>query len=247
MRKAGALISEYLREGKLSSNRSKPIGQGGNAVVYASDTPGNVMKQLKDQDRGRFGLPDDQPAVIDEANLQAIAAEMGIAPRVAGVETFRGGIGNRIEMEDVRDNFELHGNGINYPSGKDAVRVNQQLGQMALKGVRLGDRHSGNVMYNKMTGRPMQLDFGIGDRVSGADQVQALAEVTADGFSAAGIGEVGDIFRATVYDLLEGGDVAEALDVAKQGFSRLQKIKAPFGKVPSAKTALLEQELAKFD
>ena len=226
MRKAGALISEYLRAAKLSSNRSKPIGQGGNAVVYASDTPGNVMKQLKDRDRGRFDLPDDAPAVIDEANLQAIAAEMGIAPRVAGVETFRGGIGNRIEMEDVRDNFELHGNRYReFPEGQDAVRVNQQLGQLALKGVRLDDRHNGNVMYNKMTGRPMQLDFGIGDRVSGADQVQALTEATAEGFTAAGIGDVGDIFRATVYDLLEGGDVADAMDVAKQGFSRLQKIK----------------------
>ena len=41
--------------------------------------------------------------------MQAIAAEMGIAPRVAGLETFPGGIGNRIEMADVRDNFEYHG------------------------------------------------------------------------------------------------------------------------------------------
>jgi len=226
MRKAGALINEYLREGKLSSNRSNPIGQGGNAVVYDSDTLGNVMKQLKDRDRGRFGLPNDEPAVIDEANLQAIAAEMGIAPRVAGVETFRGGIGNRIEMEDIRDNFETHGKRYReFPEGQDAVRVNQQLGQLALKGVRLGDRHNGNVMYNKMTGRPMQIDFGIADRVSGADQVQALTEATADGFTAAGIGDVGDIFRATVYDLLEGGDVDDAMDIAKQGFSRLQKIK----------------------
>lgn len=225
MRAAGALINEYLREGKLAANRSKPIGQGGNAVVYASDLPGNVIKQMSYQDQGKFGLPGDQPKVIDEANLQAIAAEMGMAPRIAGVETFRGGIGNRIEMEDVRNNFELHGTGNNYPTGTDAVRVNQQLGQMALKGVRLEDRHNGNVMYNKMTGRPLQLDFGIGDRVSGADQVQALTEATAEGFSAAGIGDVGDIFRATVYDLLEGGQVAEAMDVAKQGFSKLQKIK----------------------
>jgi hypothetical protein len=225
MRAAGALINEYLREGKLAANRSKPIGEGGNAVVYASDLPGNVIKQMSYQDQGKFGLPGDKPKVIDEANLQAIAAEMGIAPRVAAVETFRGGIGNRIEMEDVRDNFELHGNQISYPTGMDAVRVDQQLGQMALKGVRLEDRHNGNIMYNKMTGRPLQLDFGIADRVSGADQVQALTEATADGFSAAGIGDVGDIFRATVYDLLEGGQVAEAMDVAKQGFSRLQKIK----------------------
>jgi hypothetical protein len=226
MRAAGALINEYLREGKLAANRSKPIGEGGNAVVYASDLPGNVIKQMSYQDQGKFGLPGDKPKVIDEANLQAIAADMGIAPRVAGVETFRGGIGNRIEMEDVRDNFETRGERyMDYPKGMDAVRVNQQLGQMALKGVRLEDRHNGNVLYNKMTGRPLQLDFGIADRVSGADQVQALTEATAEGFAAAGIGDVGDIFRATVYDLLEGGDVADAMDVAKQGFSRLQKIK----------------------
>ena len=123
--------------------------------------------------------------------------------------------------------MKLHGKryASDFPQGMDAVRVNQQLGQMALKGVRLEDRHNGNVMYNKMTGRPMQLDFGIADRVSGADQVQALTEATADGFSAAGISDVGDIFRATVYDLLEGGQVTEAMDVAKQGFSRLQKLK----------------------
>jgi hypothetical protein len=226
MRAAGALINEYLREGKLAANRSKPIGQGGNAVVYASDLPGNVIKQMSYQDQGKFGLPGDKPKVIDEADLQSVAADMGFAPRVSGVETFRGGIGNRIEMEDIRDNFETHGKRYReFPQGIDAVRVNQQLGQMALKGVRLEDRHNGNVVYNKLTGRPLQLDFGIGDRVSGADQVQALAEATADGFSAAGIGDVGDIFRATVYDLLEGGQVADAMDVAKQGFSRLQKIK----------------------
>ena len=226
MRAAGALINEYLREGKLAANRSKPIGQGGNAVVYASDLPGNVIKQMSYQDQGKFGLPGDKPKVIDEADLQSVASDMGFAPRVSGVETFRGGIGNRIEMEDIRDNFETHGKRYReFPQRMDAVRVNQQLGQMALKGVRLEDRHNGNVVYNKMTGRPMQLDFGIADRVSGADQVQALTEATAEGFAAAGIGDVGDIFRATVYDLLEGGDVADAMDVAKQGFSRLQKIK----------------------
>ena len=44
MRKAGELIKEYLREGQLAANRSEPIGAGANAVVYASDVDGNVMK-----------------------------------------------------------------------------------------------------------------------------------------------------------------------------------------------------------
>lgn len=221
MRKAGELIREYLREGKLAANRSEPIGAGGNAVVYASDVPGNVMKQGHVPDGSFPGR-----TLEDEVNLQAIAAEMGIAPRVVGLETFPGGIGNRIEMADVRDNFETHGERAReFPSGRDAVRVNQQLGQLALKGVRLEDRHNANVLYNKATGRPMQLDFGIAGRVEGSEQVATLAHATAEGFEAAGLGDVASIYRATVMDLLEGGDVADAMDVAKQGFSRLQKIK----------------------
>ena len=220
MRKAGDLINAYLREGKLAANRSEPIGSGGNAVVYASDVPGNVMKQGHVADESFPGR-----SLEDEVNLQAIAAEMGIAPRVAGLEKFPGGIGNRIEMSDVRSNFEPHGDDTQFPSGRDAVRVNQQLGALALKGVRLEDRHNGNVLYNKATGRPMQLDFGIAGRVEGSEQVATLTNATAEGFEAAGLGDIGSIYRATVMDLLEGGDVADAMDVAKQGFSRLQKIK----------------------
>ena len=220
MRKAGELIAEYLREKKLSANRTNPIGEGIFGVVYSSDTPGNVIKQSKRPDtfEGR--------TLEDEVNTQAIAAEMGIAPRVVALEKFPGGIGNRIEMEDVRDNFEPHGKSARgFPTGRDAVRVNQQLGQLALKGVRLEDRHNNNVLYNKMTGRPMQLDFGFSGRMSPDQQAAFLANATAEGFEAAGLGDVASIYRATVMDLLEGGDVADAMDVAKQGFSRLQKIK----------------------
>ena len=223
MRKAADLINEYFRETSLSSNRADPIGAGANAVVYQSDVPGNVMKQSHRADT--YG------DLEREANLQAIAAEMGIAPRVAGLETFPGGIGNRIEMADVRDNFETSVPGKNSqffePEGRDAIRVNQQLGQLALKGVRLEDRHGANVLYNKMTGRPMQIDFGIAGRVKDSEQVATLADATAEGFEAAGLKDIADIYRATVMDFLEGGQVAEAMDVAKQGFSRLQKIKTP--------------------
>ena len=221
MRKAGELIAQYLREGKLAANRSEPIGSGGNAVVYASDVPGNVMKQGHVADESFPGR-----SLEDEVNLQAIAAEMGIAPKVAGFEKFPGGIGNRIEMADVRPNFETHGQRAReFPTGRDAVRVNQQLGQLALKGIRLEDRHNANVLYNKMTGRPMQLDFGIAGKLEGSEKAAWLTHVTAEGFEAAGLSDVASIYSATVMDLLEGGDVDDAMDVAKQGFSRLQKIK----------------------
>ena len=223
MRKAGDLIREYLREGRLAANRSQPIGAGTFGVVYQSDVPGNVIKQTHASWRNAAG------DLEKEAGLQAVAAEMGIAPRVVGVETFPGDIGNRIEMADARTNFE--------PVSKTAqgissdpvtnIRIAQQLGELALKGIRLEDRRAANVMKNKMTGRPLQLDFGIADKMSPDQQAAQLAHVTAEGFEAAGIGEMGSILRATVMDYLEGGDVAEAMDIAKQGFSRLQKIKAP--------------------
>ena len=225
---AGQLINEYLREGKLAANRSQPIGAGGYGVVYESDVPGNVIKQMHTADINNN--------LVQEANLQSVAADMGIAPRIAGIETFPVGIGNRVEMADVRNNFEpVAGEGgrfgqpgVGFPvDPKINIRTAQQLGQLALKGVRLEDRRAANIVQNKMTGRPMQLDFGIADKLQGSEQAAWLTHVTAEGFEAAGLGDIASIYRATVMDLLEGGDVKDAMDVAKQGFSRLQKIKAP--------------------
>lgn len=225
---AGQLINEYLREGRLSANRSQPIGSGGYGVVYESDVPGNVIKQMHTADINNN--------LVQEANLQSVAADMGIAPRIAGIEMFPAGIGNRVEMADVRNNFEpvvgegdrFGQPGVGLPvDPKINIRTAQQLGQLALKGIRLEDRRAANIVQNKMTGRPMQLDFGIAGRVKDSEQAATLALATAEGFEAAGIGDVGSIYLATVMDLLEGGDVKDAIDVAKQGFSRLQKLKAP--------------------
>ena len=218
-RHAGDIIKEYLREGKLAANRSTPIGAGSYGTVYESDIPGRVMKQSHQADVG--GLME------KEANLQAIAAEMGIAPRVTSLETFPAGIGNRIEMKDIRTNYEpVTGEG--FPNDPMInLRTAQQLGQLALKGVRLEDRRAANIMRHKMTGRPMQLDFGIADKMDKSQSAAWLSHVTAEGFDAAGLGGIGDVLRATVYDLLEGGDVNDAMDVARQGYTRLLNIKKP--------------------
>ena len=94
MRRAG----DFFREGILASNRAKPIGTGAYGVVYESDVPGRVMKQTV--------VPDDGGYMTNEANRQAIAAELGIAPQITSLERFAGGVGNRIEMQDIRDNYE---------------------------------------------------------------------------------------------------------------------------------------------
>ena len=222
IRKAADLFSEYLREKKLSSNRESPIGMGAYGRVYPSDVKGNVIKEKHRPDEWTETYDN---SFTEEAGLQALAAEMGMAPRVSSVETFRGGVGDRIEMEDIRKNFEMPPVATQWPTGHNAVRVNQQLGQLALKGIRLDDRHSGNIVYNKMTGRPMQLDFGRAKLVEDEMQIDALTRATEAGFVAAGLGDVAQIYSDTVYDLMAGGQFKEAMDVAKQGFSRLQKIR----------------------
>ena len=194
----------------------KLVGEGRYGKVYESPIPGRVIKTM-----------DDPHMMVDEANMQRAAAQLGLAPAVTESGMNDSGI-PFIEMRDLRDNFERHGEKARgFPEGMDAVRVNQQLGQLALNNIALKDRHNNNVFYNKMTGRPTQIDFGISQRVEGADKVQALTNATTDGFEAAGIPEMGDILRGIVYDYLEGGQVDEAMDIAKQGFSRLQKIKHP--------------------
>ena len=216
-RKAGDLIAEMLRQVEGIKNQKKIVGSGEYGVVYESDTPGYVIKEAHDLDED----------LTKEADFQSIAADMGIAPRVSSITTSPF-YSDSLEMQDVRTNFEKSPSNLQWPTGNNAVRVNQQLGQLALKGIRLEDRHAGNVVYNKMTGRPLQLDFGIAVRVKGSEQAATLAMATAEGFEAAGLGDVASIYRATVMDLLEGGDVEDAMDVAKQGFSRLQKIKHSF-------------------
>ena len=225
LRKAGDLFAQFndeLRESRLSANRSQPIGAGTYGVVYQSDVPGRVIKQ---NHPGGYATPE---SMTKEADLQDAAAALGISPRIHSVERFPEGT-TRIEMDDVRNNYQpVSEDASGLPS--DAVtniRTAQQLGQLALKGIRLEDRRAANIMQNKMTGRPLQLDFGIADKMSPDQQAAYLAHVTADGFAAAGIDDVGSILRATVMDYLEGGQVSEAMDIAKQGFSRLQKIKAP--------------------
>ena len=207
------LIDEYLREGRLSANRSQPIGAGSYGTVYRSDEPGYVIKQNHPQ---RFA--DD---LETETNLQAIAAELGIAPEIRSFEIFPEGT-QRIEMADARTNYVPTDN-----SPTTNLRSAQQLGQLALKGVRLEDRRDANMMQHAMTGRPLQLDFGIAQKVTGDDQALALAQATAEGMEAAGLKDFGDILYATVGDLVAGGDTQQAMDLAKQGFSRLQKINVP--------------------
>ena len=97
-------------------------------------------------------VPDDSGYMTAEANAQAIAAELGIAPQITTLERSPGGVGNRIEMQDIRDNYESVQKGprshiIDDP--KLNVEIAKQRGRLALAGLEHSDVHSGNVFKHK--------------------------------------------------------------------------------------------------
>ena len=53
-------------------------------LYIRSDTPGYVFKQAREFDNGGY----DFRCLVAEADAQSIAADMGYAPKVRGVEMF---------------------------------------------------------------------------------------------------------------------------------------------------------------
>ena len=93
----------------------------------------------------------------------------------------------------------------------------------AMSGIELTDRHEGNVMVNKMTGRPMQIDPS-GVKVKGLDKDLAIARATAQGFREAGLTDEAAIFEGLMNEAWQRQDGKAFHDLTKQGASRLMKI-----------------------
>ena len=217
------------------------IGRGAFGKVYDSDTPGYVIKeQGTDVDEIKSFLNPEGEAAYEaggldylslgpEAEVNAMEAARGLhmAPEVRSLEYTPEGKA-RIEMRDLRPNYESAHQSPRKSQEID-LAMNKQLAALALRGTDLHDRHSGNYMVHKMTGRPIQLDFGITSNFKDkAEQVRAIGAHVDNAFQAAEMRDVATIFKDTVIGLLNEGKVDDALDVAKQGLSRVQKIKKPF-------------------
>jgi hypothetical protein len=204
------------------------IGGGQFGQVYET-SPGFVTKEIALEKKQNL---------LNEINMQAKAAELGLAPKIQSASLDLPKIGDRviplgpgsnpemrgdIVMQDLRENY----NHAEVFTNQQQLDQSKQMARLGLNNISLGDRHSGNIMFNKTTGRPIQLDFGGASILKNDRQKAAnLSLSVAEGLHAAGLKEEALIFRGTVQDLLYT-DPAMALDVAKQGLSRLQKIKAP--------------------
>ena len=223
-RKAG----DVFKNDDIDFDHYKQVGTGAFGTVYEGIAPGTVVKTFKDTDP-KF-MPFLNREAEQEAYMQQRAADVGLAPPVTGMGGSSFSPGPIIEMKDMRDMYETVRDKYGGRAPRSVrVATAQQLGQLALMGIRLEDRNPGNVMVNRFTKRPMQIDFGLtkesayrGDAI----QVRALRDATVDGLYAAGLKEEADIYNQLVREFLEKDDLPGAFDMAKQGFSRLQKIDA---------------------
>ena len=217
------------------------VGAGAFGVVLPGKEAGTVTKrQLPKGIRDQFRFVDSNAE--HEVNMMAEGAELGIAPEVKSFTTTKDGITETV-MQDYRDNYteyEPYMKGLmadpNMPyddkiraGSKVEMNIQKQLGNFADKGFMLTDRHSGNVALHDMTGRPMQLDYGFTSDVrnSPADQTVAIAAAVERGFDSAGLGDMSSIYHDTIQGLLNEGKTEDALDVARQGLTKLNEIQTP--------------------
>jgi hypothetical protein len=205
------------------------VGGGQFGEVYET-APGIVTKEIALESKQNL---------LKEINAQAKAAELGVAPQIQSVSLLPPRIGQtvvelepgnnpkmrgEIEMQDLRNNYEH----IENMTNQNWLDQAKQMSLLSLNNIGLGDRHAGNIMFNKLSGRPIQLDFGLPSNITNNRQKAAnISSNVAQGLHAAGLKEEALIFQGVVADLLYTNPDA-ALDVAKQGLSRLQKIKKPF-------------------
>jgi hypothetical protein len=215
-------------------------------------TPPVVEWPPRGVDSNNAGYLYDARDFKEEAEIQDYLSKAHIAPKVEAFNVLPDG-STELISRDLRDNFEdagdrytqlestITGNGTPEQKAQAMaakgilnVKRKQQEAIAISKGVQLQDRHEGNVMVHKLTGNPIQLDFGMVTPVSGENRDYQRALTTIDGMRGAGLSDEADIFEGVINDLLikdnegfvTGTSDPEALkDLSQQGASRLMKIK----------------------
>lgn len=247
-----------LLAAKAAKRSKEVVGQGAYGVVYA-DAPGTVVKQLAGETPEKILNEINLQAKAAELNIAPTLKAGQInpsGPDVGGSITMQDLRQNYIKLGSPTDDVPFAssrrrpgiidvatgGHFTYYDPSLNSTQVTQakvdthkQLAQLALNGVMLEDRHAGNIFVNKMSNRPMQIDFGLATEIKTPSQkAGALAYHVGNGLNAAGLNEEARFFSELVNEvgqfniMTNAYDNPEAaLDMAKQGLSRLQKIKTP--------------------
>ena len=184
---------------------------------------------------------------LAEIENQDLLAKKGLAPRVYDVQMDNdkqyGMRGMNIDMQDIRDQYVM---GDDYAedllrlanSGRPkderialeranrfAIKQQQAEAKAAMAGIDLQDRHPGNYAVHAQMGRPIQLDIGFADQVTGFEKDAAIAQRAVKGMYAAGLEEEADLLDGLFREAVGREDYAGFHDLAQQGASRLMKLK----------------------
>lgn len=208
---------------------------------YRTDGSGNVTGPRGKNLSEEGGSIRDYRDVADEVAQLKYLKKKGITP---GVEAFNINDDGSTEviMRDLRKNFE--GTKGYYDrlsekadSGDSKVQAQvmkdgrmfevmrrQQEAAAAIHGIELRDRHEGNVMRHKMTGRPLQIDPS-GRPVEGVDRMNAIKNPVVDAFYKAGLTDEGKIFEGLLAESVANQDYDTYKDLVQQGASRVMKMK----------------------
>lgn len=231
------------------------VGAGTFADVYRdTDMTGVVRKE--------------QPAVVEanakggnmlfgnqaemEADMQLLAAEKGIGPRVEYLERNADG-STVIGMQDVSKNYqslsEAEKNMTPEQLAGVLIKHNIQLadlgntpmtlGDYKVRGMEVADRHKNNVHVHKMNNRPIQLDFGMAANSEGGGfqgttlftdagkQAKVIGDRASKAMVAAGLNDEGKILNDAVMLRLNNEDYEGALEAAQAGLDIAKRIKGP--------------------
>ena len=203
-------------------NERGVLGAGAFGAVVPGETDRTVVKlQGPASDVWNDGRITPSDAPVEAENLLKLRGS-GFTPNVHSLETLGDG-STILEMDNLAKNFTTMADieGSMSPERRQAIDIqrHQQHGMAALRGYELNDRHEGNVMINNMTGRPMQVDFGMAsmnDIQSTAHKAAVLGTQTYEGLMSAGLKDEAEILFDTVEGLVKEGNDSAALDVANR-------------------------------
>ena len=176
------------------------VGAGSFADVYKDTQNASLVRK-------------EQPSVVEfrgtimgnqakeEADFMNTAMQLGIGPKIDYLERSPNG-DTVIGMQDISNNYRSLNQAQTELSpeqlAKVPIQVNQQLGTLALNNIALADRHGDNIQLNKMTNRPLQLDFGPAQptlqgaqKVFGNDHAFEIGDKAAKAMIAAGLADEG--------------------------------------------------------
>ncbi len=203
-------------EGNTTSPRGKNLSPGGGSIRDYRDVADEV-DQLKYLNKKHITPGVEAFNINDDGSTEVIMRDLR--------DNFQGG---NEYYDEINERYNSTDPKVQAQAMKDArvfeVKRRQQEAAAAMAGIELRDRHEGNVMRNKMTGRPLQIDPS-GRKVEGVDRTNAIQAPVVDAFYKAGLTDEAQIFEGLLQEASAAGDYDTYKDLVQQGASRIMKMK----------------------